>query len=77
LPFNKFLIILAQLRHVPLAEGSGKATIENQQYIQFSAIIRKMDSVTLKILQDEIGSGGVYRDSWHRFSAMVEFDLQN
>jgi hypothetical protein len=29
LPFDKFLMILAQLRHMPLAERSGKTTIEN------------------------------------------------
>jgi hypothetical protein len=59
MPFDKILIILAQLRHVALAEGSGKTTVENQQNIELSAKIRKTDGFTLKILQDEIGSGGV------------------
>jgi hypothetical protein len=33
LPFRKFLVILAQLRHVLAAEWSGKTTVENEQYI--------------------------------------------
>jgi hypothetical protein len=33
LPFFKFQIVLAQLRHVPLAEWSGKAAIEYEQYV--------------------------------------------
>jgi hypothetical protein len=35
LPFFKLYIVLAQLRHMPLAERSGKATIKYQQHIGF------------------------------------------
>ena len=35
--FNKFLMILAQLRHMLLAEWSGKCAVEDQQYILLAA----------------------------------------
>jgi hypothetical protein len=38
---DKFGVILAQLRHVRAAEGSGKAAIKNQQDIRFIPEIRK------------------------------------
>jgi hypothetical protein len=31
LTFNKLIVILAQLRHMPLAKRSGKASVKHQQ----------------------------------------------
>jgi hypothetical protein len=38
-PFDKFRIVLAQLRHVPLAERSGEGAVEDQQNVGFAAKI--------------------------------------
>jgi len=62
LPLDKFLIILAQLRHVPLAEWSGKAAVEHEQNVRFTAEIRKAKQLTLEIEQGDIGGGGVKSD---------------
>ena len=39
LPFYEFLIVMAQLRHMLAAEGSGKSAIENQQDVRLSTEI--------------------------------------
>jgi hypothetical protein len=49
LPFNKFLIILAQLRHLPLAEWSGKPPIKYKEYVRLTVEIGQADGFTLVI----------------------------
>jgi hypothetical protein len=65
LTFDEVLIVLAQLRHVPLAEWSGKAAVENQQHVRFAAKIGQANRLTLEILQSEIWGRGVKRDLGH------------
>lgn len=64
-PLNKILKVLAQLRHVLLAEWSGKAAVEYQQDVLFPFVIREMDGLTLKILQGEIRGRGIQCYFWH------------
>ena len=59
LPAGKFLVVLAQLRPMLLAEGSSESAVEHQQDIGLSFKIRKLDSLSLKICQGKIGCGGV------------------
>jgi hypothetical protein len=59
LPVNEFLIVMAQLCHMPLAEWSHESTIENKQDVGLSLEIGKSDRFSLKILKDEIRSRGV------------------
>jgi len=57
--FFEFLKVLAQLRHVPLAKGSGKTAIEDQNNVALTFEIGKTDLVAVKIVQCEIGSRGI------------------
>jgi len=59
LPFDEFWVILAQLRHMPLAEWSDKGAVENQQHVRFTMKIGQANGFTLEILQGKIGGGGV------------------
>jgi hypothetical protein len=68
LTFDEFLIVLAQLRHVPLAKWSGKATVEHEQNIFFAVKIGQANRLTLEILQGEIRGRGVKRDLGHWIS---------
>jgi hypothetical protein len=36
LPFDEFWVVLAQLRHMRLAEASDKGAVENQQHVRFT-----------------------------------------
>ena len=56
LPFFKFQIVLAQLRHVPLAEWSGKTAVEHQQDICLSFEIGQAYYLTLEIRQGKVRS---------------------
>src|SRR5271157_202281 len=67
LPFNKFLIVKAQLCHMLLAKWSGKATIKYQQYVGFPFVIGQTNDISLKILQGEIRSRCVKRNLRHIF----------
>jgi hypothetical protein len=70
LSLDKFLMILAQLRHVPLAEWSGQAAVEDQHHMRFAAEIGQADGLTQEIGQAEIGSGGMDRDLRHQVHPM-------
>jgi len=48
-PLDEFLIVLAQLRHVPLAEWSDKGAVEDQQHVGFAAKIGKTNAFSLEI----------------------------
>ena len=50
----KFLIILAQLRHVRAAEGSEKSAVENHHHIFFVFIVGKRDALAVEIIQRKI-----------------------
>ncbi len=50
---HKLVIVLTQLRHVPAAEWSGEAAIENQQYMFLAAVIRKFHNFAIVIVQFE------------------------
>lgn len=54
LPFCEFLVVLAQLRHVPAAEWSKKATVEHEQHVRFAAKIGQANRLTLEIAQGEV-----------------------
>jgi hypothetical protein len=77
LPLEKLRIILTQLRHVPLAEWSGEAAVEDQQYICFSAKIRQTHSVPPEVLQGEIGGKRVECNLGHSFLSLVWFSEQS
>jgi hypothetical protein len=51
---------------VPLAEWSGKAAIEYEQYIRLPFEIGKAYRLSLKIFQSEIRGEGVQSDLGHR-----------
>jgi len=53
----EFVIILAQLRHVLLAEGSEKSAVENEENILFVLKIGQVDFASCEIGQREIWSG--------------------
>ena len=53
----EFVIILAQLRHVPSAVGSEKAAIENQEDILLCLEICEINFVSVEIGQREIWCG--------------------
>jgi hypothetical protein len=48
---KKFLMFLAQLRHVPLAERSGEASIKNKHNIRSVSKIRQLYCFSTKVLQ--------------------------
>jgi hypothetical protein len=50
---------------MPLAEWSGKGTVENQQHVDFTAKIGKTNRFTLEIGKGEIGGGGRDGDFRH------------
>jgi len=50
---------------MPLAEWSGKATVEHEQNMRFAAKIGQAHGLTLEILQGEIRGRGVKRDLGH------------
>ena len=50
----EFRIILTQLRHMPLAERSQKAAVENQQNIGFVFEIRKRNFLTISIHESKL-----------------------
>jgi hypothetical protein len=49
---DKFLMVLAQLRHVPPAEGSHKSPVENQDQVFMTRVVGEIYGVALKI--DEV-----------------------
>lgn len=59
LAVHKFLKVMAQLRHMPLAEWSGKAAVEDDQDVVCSAEIGELNGFTPEIIEGEIGSGQV------------------
>jgi hypothetical protein len=61
-PLNKFRILLAQLRHMPLAEWSGEGPVEYQQHIGFSAEIGKPEWSAFEIYQGKVWSRGIKAD---------------
>lgn len=56
---HKFLKVMAQLRHMPLAERSCKAAVEDDQDVVRSPEIGELNGFTPEILEGEIGSGQV------------------
>ena len=50
LPLNKFLKVMAQLRHMPLAKWSDKPTVENQQDVRLTFEIGQLNRFSTKIL---------------------------
>lgn len=63
--FCEFVVILAQLRHVPSAEGSEKAAIENEQDVLLQVKICEADLIAVEIGQCEIGGGFVEFSTTH------------
>lgn len=61
----EFLMVLAQLHHVPLAEWSGKAAVENEQNIRPPAKIGQSDRFAPEIFQRKIGCRGVQSNFRH------------
>jgi hypothetical protein len=59
LPFFKFSEVLAQLRHMQLAEGSGKPAVEDEQHVGLASKINEADGLASEILQAEIWGWGV------------------
>ena len=55
----KFLVVLAQLRHMPTAERSDKAAVENQQHGLLTTEIGQSNLLAAKVGQFEIRGGGV------------------
>jgi hypothetical protein len=66
LPFEKILVVLAQLRHMPLAEWSKKAAVENEQYVRIAAKISQANWLALEIDQGEVRGRGVESNFRHR-----------
>lgn len=60
--FQKFVVLTAQLRHVPLAVGSKKAAVKNQEYVLFLFKIGKAEFFSVEICQCEVWSGDVKFD---------------
>jgi hypothetical protein len=50
-------MVLAQLRHVPAAERSEKAAVENQQHVFLVLKIGQPNLIAVEIRQCEIGGG--------------------
>ncbi len=73
-PFDEFLIVLAQLRHVPLAERSGKGAVEDQQYVGFAAKIGEANGLSLEIRQSEIRRRGIDCNSRHELTPFENKD---
>ena len=61
----EFFIIVAQLRHVLLAEGSGKTTVEYQKNFLFFFEIRQANLISFEIRQREVWGWGVEFDAIH------------
>ena len=51
---DKFSVVLTQLRHMPLAEWSGKGAIEHQQHNFLALQVRQG-----KVLPGEVGQGEI------------------
>lgn len=62
---NEFLMVETQLRHMPLAEWSGKAAVKDQENIRFCLVIGEFYSFTVKILQRKIRRFGIQFNFWH------------
>jgi hypothetical protein len=58
----KFLIILAQLRHVPAAVGSKKTAVKNQNYIFDTFITGESELPSFAVRKFKIGCGLVLGD---------------
>jgi hypothetical protein len=52
--FNEFSKVLTQLRHVPAAEWSQEAPVENKDNVAAVFKVRKPDGLAVKIVQFEI-----------------------
>lgn len=61
----KFLVVMAQLHHMLLAERSEKAPVENEQHIRLPAKIGQADQLIPEVLQGKIGCRGVNGYFWH------------
>ena len=61
----ELVVIVAQLRHMLLAEWSDKAAIENQKNVLFVFEIREADLIFFEIYQCEVGGWGVEFDAIH------------
>jgi len=57
----KFLIILAQLRQMPAAVGSGKTAIEDQHHMLPVTKIRQPDGLAMNIRQGKIRGDGKWK----------------
>ncbi len=66
LPLDEFLVILAQLRHVPAAEWSNEAAVEHEQDMRCAAKIGQAKWLALIIGQGEVRGGGIKQDLRHR-----------
>jgi len=56
----KFLIVLAQLRHVPAAEGSHQPPVEDQHNMPVALVIREAHGLSGQIDQGKIRSGCLF-----------------
>ena len=71
LAFNKFLVILTQLRHMLLAKWSSETAVEYQQHMHAAAKIGQVNQLTLEIGQAEIWSRSINRNLRHRSSLSI------
>ncbi len=64
-PAGKFFKVTAQLRHMPLAEWSGKAAVENQQNIVFAEEVGEGDRFPAKVGKRKIRGGRIQSNNGH------------
>ena len=67
-PGPKLLVSLAQLRHVPTAERSGEASVEDEDHMGFALEIRETDLRATEVLKGKVRCWGVQGDSRHQGS---------
>jgi len=68
---DELLILLAQLRHVPLAEWSEETAIEYQQHVFPTEKISQRNPVAVEISQSECGRRSIAFDFVHGRSLTV------
>ena len=59
-PLDKLGVILAQLRHVPPAEGSAEATVKDQDNVLFALKAGEPYYFALAVGHLEVGGGGLF-----------------
>src|SRR5512136_712220 len=58
-PLNELWIVLAQLRHMLLAERSNKPAVEYQDHVRLAAALGQANRVTPEIVQGKIWGGDI------------------